>query len=336
MEDKIRALLKAYDIRGVYEKELNAENAYHLTRSFASAVSGKKICVSMDTRTSGPKLLKSVIRGLVDCGCSVTELGVVPIPVLGFLTWRRKYDFAVYVSASHNPPEYNGIRFRGSDGAGYVYPREEMYDRYVKKDFSGSSGVLCRKSENELLDEYYRYICGKVKLQRKLKVVLDPGNGSACRMLPMYEMMGCEAIGINVVMDGNFPGRGPNPNEKTLVKTSKLVIEKSADFGVAFDADADRGILIDDKGRFVPPEKIAILIAKYKKYKGNVVAALDCSSVMETELSSLGINVIRVRIGDVFVSHETKIHDAIIGVERSGHFFLPSFQSSDGHLRCRQ
>jgi phosphomannomutase len=180
------------------------------------------------------------------------------------------------------------------------------------------------------IERYRKYAAKRLHLQRSLKVVLDMGNGSACTMTSFYQNLGYECSVINGTMDGLFPGRGPSPTEKSLQTACKKVLQEHADYGVGFDPDADRGIIIDDLGRVLPPEKVAIIIAR-RRYKAGdlVISGFDCSMILERELEKDGINVRRERVGDVFVANRVKDDGAVLGVERSGHFFLPEFQYSD-------
>jgi len=156
------------------------------------------------------------------------------------------------------------------------------------------------------------------------------GNGAACTMPSLYDTLGFESVVINGEPDGMFPGRGPSPTEESLKAAAELVVKTGADYGVGFDPDADRGLVIDDKGRVVPPEKIAVILAKEKYGPGDkVVAGFDCSMIVEKELEPVGIKVIRERVGDVYVANRVKNERAVVGVERSAHFFLPEFQYSD-------
>jgi phosphomannomutase len=156
------------------------------------------------------------------------------------------------------------------------------------------------------------------------------GNGSACTMASFYRNLGLDCFVINGTMDGLFPGRGPAPNEESLQPACQEVLRNQADFGVGFDPDADRGIIIDDLGRVLPPEKVAIIIARRRYKRGDlVISGFDCSMMLERELQKDGIKVKRERVGDVFVANRVKNEHAKLGVERSGHFFLPEFQYSD-------
>ena len=336
IQGKIETIFRAYDIRGVYGVNITPEIVRDIGKAFTTFLGNKNnICMGRDTRKSGDVLLDSFISGARDAGCAVTKVGIVPIPVLGFLTWHNKYDSGVYISASHNPPEYNGIRIRGMDGAGFLDEHQKIKEIFLNKKFRQISSAerknLYEKNydPHRLLEEYFDFITKKIHLEKELTVVVDPGNGSAYGMLPLYEKLGCKVHGINIQPDGNFPGRGPNPDETSMKQSGEYLRKTGGDFAVAFDADADRGIILDEKGRLVPPEKIAVIIASHHGKKGNVVASMDSSLLLERELSDLGITVVREKVGDVFMAQAVKKHKAIIGVERSGHFFIPEFQASD-------
>lgn len=328
--EKIEKIFRAYDIRGIFGKDLTLDIAYDIGRAFGTKLGeGKKVCVSRDTRISGKALMEAFILGLIYSGCNSVKTGIIPIPVLGYYTWKKGFDAGVYISASHNPFEYNGIRFRGKDGAGLLYEKMGVKEAFMKKEFKEGKkeGYSIELNAEYILDDYFGYVKEKVNLNKKIKVVLDPGNGSAYRMLPLYENIGCEIYGINTIPNGKFPGRGPEPNKESLVATAEMVRNMKADFGVAFDADADRGIIMDNKGRIITPEKIAVVLAKNLFNEGKIVASVDCSILLEKELEDF--KIVRERVGDIFISQAVKKHDAIIGVERSGHFFIPAIQYSD-------
>jgi phosphomannomutase len=201
---------------------------------------------------------------------------------------------------------------------------------YREGGFLSGNGSVEDCSSEEAIDDYRRYVADKLHLENPLRAVLDMGNGSACTMDSFYEKLGMKCSVINGTMDGLFPGRGPAPNEESLQPACHQVLKTKADFGVGFDPDADRGIIIDDMGRVLPPEKVAIIIARRRYKSGDlVISGFDCSMMLERELKKDGIRVMRERVGDVFVANRVKNEDAVLGVERSGHFFLPEFQYSD-------
>ena len=323
-------VFRAYDVRGVYGTELTDDIARKVGRALGSYLHGGRIALGRDTRVSGPLVERAFLEGVLSTGCSVDSYGVLPISMIGFETWKGGYDAAAYISASHNPPEYNGIRFRTAEGYGMLYHETEMIDLYEKGAFRKGDGKMTDRSPDDAIRRYADYVEGKLAFDRPLRIVLDMGNGAACGTSPLYQRLGFDCWVTNDIPDGLFPGRGPAPTEESLREAAKMVVAAGADYGVGFDPDADRGLVIDDLGRIVPPEKVAVILAKERYRPGDrVVAGFDCSMILERELLPLGIDVIRERVGDVFIANRVKRDGAVIGVERSAHLFLPEFQLSD-------
>jgi len=322
-------VFRAYDVRGIYGTDLTENIARRVGKAFGTYING---CISLgrDTRVSGPSIEKAFLEGVLTTGCSLERYGLLPIPVLSYQTWKSGLDAAAYISASHNPPEYNGIRFRTAEGYGMLYHQTEMMDFYEERNFREGEGQKVDRSSEFAIRNYTGYVKDRLDFGRNLNVVLDMGNGSACTMPSLYEDLDFSLTVLNGEPDGMFPGRGPSPTEESLRAAAQVVLDKNADYGVGFDPDADRGLVIDDKGRIVPPEKIAIILAKEKYSSGDkVVAGFDCSMIVERELEPVGIEVIRERVGDVYVANRVRNEGAVVGVERSAHFFLPEFQYSD-------
>lgn len=323
-------VFRAYDVRGVYGTELTEDLVRRVGQSFGSFAGGGSVSLGRDTRISGPSLQKAFLEGLLETGCSVYSYGVIPIAVISFITSRQKLKAAAYISASHNPPEYNGVRFRTGDGYGLLYKQSAIMKFYKEGGFIQGQGRLKEGFAQVAIDDYGQYVKGLLHFDHKLKMVLDMGNGSACSMASFYRNLGLDSTVINGEMDGLFSGRGPAPNEKSLQPACQEVIRTGSDFGVGFDPDADRGMIIDDLGRVLPPEKVAIIIARRRYKPGDkLISGFDCSMMLERELEKDGIHVLRERVGDVFVANRVKNEGAVLGVERSGHFFLPEFQYSD-------
>jgi phosphomannomutase / phosphoglucomutase len=323
-------VFRAYDVRGVYGTDLNEELARRVGESFGSFAGGGSVSLGRDTRISGPSLEKAFLGGVLTTGCHVQSYGIIPIAILSYITRKMGLKAAAYISASHNPPEYNGVRFRTGDGYGLLYRESSIMKFYNEGGFLSGTGNVKDCSPARAIDEYRRYVSEKLHLERPLKAVLDMGNGSACTMASFYSNLGLDCSVLNGIMDGLFPGRGPSPDEKSLQPACREVVKKQANFGVGFDPDADRGIIIDDLGRVLPPEKVAIIIARRRYRRGDlVISGFDCSMMLERELQKDGIRVLRERVGDVFVANRVKNEEAVLGVERSGHFFLPEFQYSD-------
>ena len=323
-------VFRAYDVRGVYGTDLTEDLVRRIGQSFGSFAGGGSVSLGMDTRISGPSLEKAFLEGVLTAGCQVYSYGIIPISVLSYITRKMGLKAAAYISASHNPPKYNGVRFRTSDGYGLLYQESSIMKFYREGGFLSGRGMVVDRSPAQAIDEYRQYVAEKLHLDRSLKAVLDMGNGSACTMASFYRNLGLDCSVINGIMDGLFSGRGPSPNEESLKPACQEVLKNQADFGVGFDPDADRGIIIDDLGRVLPPEKVAIIIARRRYKRGDlVISGFDCSMMLERELQKDGIRVLRERVGDVFVANRVKNEGAVLGVERSGHFFLPEFQYSD-------
>jgi phosphomannomutase len=323
-------VFRAYDVRGVYGTDLTEELTRRIGESFGSFAEGGGVSLGRDTRISGPSLEKAFLDGILTTGCSVYSYGIIPIAVLSYITRKKGLKGAAYISASHNPPEYNGVRFRTADGYGLLYQQSSIMKFYLEGGFLSGKGRVENLPAGTAIDEYCHYVKGLLHLERPLKVVLDMGNGSACTMTSFYRNLGLDCTAINAEIDGRFPGRGPAPNEQSLEAACQEVRKVRADFGVGFDPDADRGIIIDDLGRVLPPEKVAIIIARRRYRRGDlVISGFDCSMMLERELEKDKIQVKRERVGDVFVANRVKNESAVLGVERSGHFFLPEFQYSD-------
>jgi phosphomannomutase/phosphoglucomutase len=323
-------VFRAYDVRGVYGTDLTEELVRRVGESFGSYAGGSGVALGRDTRISGPSLQKAFLEGVLATGCEVQSYGVIPIAILSYVTRADKLKAAAYISASHNPPEYNGVRFRTGDGYGLLYQDTSIMNFYREGGFLSGAGRVADRLADDAIERYRQYVARKLHFNRSLKVVLDMGNGSACTMNSFYQRLGFDAVLMNGTMDGNFSGRGPAPSEESLRPAAGAVLGNRADFGVGFDPDADRGIVIDDQGKVIPPEKVAIIIAKRRYQSGSlVISGFDCSMILERELEQDGIKVQRERVGDVFVANRVKNSGAVLGVERSGHFFLPEFQYSD-------
>jgi phosphomannomutase len=325
-------IFRAYDIRGIYPTELNEVIAERIGRAFGSYVKGSAVSLGRDTRKSGPELEKAFLKGVLSTGTEVHSYGIIPIAILSFMTMKESRSGAAYISASHNPPEYNGVRFRTKEGYGLLYKDSSIIKFYDIGDFltTKQQGTLINRDPGMAIEAYRDFVGKKLSIKRKLKVVLDTGNGSSGIIGPLYTGLGLDVKIINGSLDGGFPGRGPAPNEKSLEGASRAVVESEADFGVGFDPDADRGILIDERGGILPPEKVAVILAR-ERYKAQdlIISGFDCSMMLERQLEPDGIRVARERVGDVYVANRVKNEGAVLGVERSGHFFLPEFQYSD-------
>jgi phosphomannomutase len=277
-------------------------------------------------------LENAFLAGLASTGCNAVSVGLVPIPTSNFATKSGGYDAGAYITASHNPPEYNGIRFRHADGTGYTSEngaiKETFFGGQMLRARWNCLGKIEHAASDEFIGRYVGFIAEHTRLEGKLKVALDPGNGVAALTAPaLFRELGTDVWTVNDKVDGTFPARSPHPTEKNLGTLQDLVLSVGADFGAAYDGDGDRVVFVDDRGRVAQVEKIGIIVSRWmlKNKKGRVIVNIPCSMIVEDELAKIGAEVLRVRVGDVFISQALKEHDAAFAMEISAHYFVPTF-----------
>jgi|TARA_B100002003_G_scaffold55532_1_gene51000 phosphomannomutase len=327
-----RTIFRAYDIRGIYGGELTLATAERVGATFAAYHASKgtsgRICIGRDARTSSPDLEAAVIAGLRSGGCDVESVGMVPIPVANWWTWRGDFAGGVYITASHNPAEYNGIRFRHPDGTGFTDGNTEVRDLFFAgaPPSSAVEGDLSHVPEEEVLELFATFAAERIGSLEGMKIALDPGNGVGGVILEsLFQRFGATTEIINGEPDGSFPNRPSEPAPKNIGALMSLVAEGDFDCGIAFDGDCDRCVFVDDLGRAVQTEKIGIILARelLKLRRGPVLANVPCSMVLEDEIPKLGAKLVWIRVGDVFVCEELKKHDAVLALEISAHLFAP-------------
>ena len=332
--NELEKIFRAYDVRGVTNVDLTPEVMARIGMAYGTYLGGgAKVCVGRDGRTSSELLEQAFLSGLASTGCQATSVGLVPIPTSNFATFYRKFDAGAYITASHNPPEYNGIRFRNADGTGYTQENDRVKDQFFRGDFRkaawNSLGRIERADSQEVIDQYIEFILDRTKVEGSLKVALDPGNGVSALTAPaLFRKLGAQVDLVNERIDGTFPGRSPHPTEKNLGALQELVKSSGAAFGAAYDGDGDRVVFVDEKGRPAQVEKIGIIISKWLlkgKKGGRIIANVPCSMIVEEEINKAGGEVMRVRVGDVFISEAIRKHGALFAMEISAHFFVPTF-----------
>jgi phosphoglucosamine mutase len=303
-------------IRAVFNKDL-------LSLAFRAGLAvGRQysdVVVGQDTRASGDAMKNAVISGLRAAGAGCHDAGIVPTPTLAYIS--REFAAGVMVTASHNPPEYNGLKFLNPDGSSFGTSQQEQMEKAILAEsfetVRWEEMKDCRQYEGAIA----RHIEGIVaNLQHKVKVrvAVDAGGGAASVITPrLLEKLGCEVIALNCQYTGAFP-RGGEPSEANLTELCRLVKETGAAAGIAHDGDADRMMAIDDGGRYIPGDKLLVLLARAAGAK-EVVTTLDASMTIE----SMGFRVRRTRVGDTCVSAELK-KGGDFGGETSGAWIFPA------------
>jgi phosphomannomutase len=335
--DASQDIFRAYDIRGVYGTELDAEIGEQIGLVFGSYLRKSHetgtVSIGCDARISSPELQKAVSTGISRAGFDVDVIGMVPIPVANFCTWRaslgdKPYLAGVYITASHNPAEYNGIRFRHPDGAGYTEGNIEIKKMFFEgrvEDYS-ETGKINILSTEKALNNYTDFVKSKVGNLEGMRVAIDPGNGVGSIIIDeLFQKFSVQTSCINNEPDGRFPNRPSEPAPKNLGEIISMTKAGKFNFGVAYDGDADRCVFIDNAGIPVSPEKIGIIVAKslITPDSNKILAGVPCSMILEDEIPKIGGELIWIRVGDVFVCEELKKHNAVLAMEISAHFFAP-------------
>ncbi len=296
------------------------------------------IAVGRDTRTSGEMLLHAIEAGLLATGCDVVDCGVLPTPALQYLI-RGRYAGGAMITASHNPPEYNGVKIIEADGTEMGDQETlELERRIAGPSFSLQPWQSVGKETQapQLLDHYIDGIVSRFPESpgSGMLVIADPGSGPACRTTPeILRRIGCRVLTLNGAMDGTFPGRLPEPSEEGLRALADLVKSSGAAFGVAHDGDADRAVFIDENGTFVEENCELALVARHicRTKKGFIVTPVSSSGMIETVASEAGCNVVYTKVGSINVARtmHALIRDGktvVFGGEGNGGLIFPEHQ----------
>jgi len=326
MNDKKPRLFGTSGIRGRFGEKVTLELAVDTGRALATHLGGEReVVVGYDTRTSSQLLENALTAGIVECGCDVTRLGMVPTPLVGYAASRLGADAGVMITASHNPAPYNGIKLWNPDGMAYSPSQERVIEAIIhSRDFKRKGwDELGSISSIDIRDEYVREVLETVEIKKPLKVVIDSGCGAASHLSPLiFRKAGCRVITLNSQPDGFFPGRDPEPVPENLSELMDAVRSTGADLGIAHDGDADRMVAIDDQGRFASFDKLLALMAR--EIGGKIITTVDASLCVDECLGDCG-EVIRTRVGDVHVASTIAEEGARFGGEPSGTWLHPDF-----------
>ncbi|WP_457743128.1 phosphoglucosamine mutase [Thermococcus sp.] len=317
-------------IRGLFNEIVTPELALRVGKAIGTYLDGGKVVVGMDTRTSSETLKSALISGLLSTGAEVIDIGLAPTPLTGFAIGLYEADAGVTITASHNPPEYNGIKVWQSNGMAYTPDMENELEKILdsgnfRKVPWNEIGTLRRADPRE---DYIRKALEMVSLNDSYTVVVDTGNGAGSILSPYLQReLGNRVVSLNSHPSGFFV-RELEPNARSLSMLAKTVKAMKADVGIAHDGDADRIGVVDDEGNFVEYEVMLSLIAGYtlKKFgKGKIVTTVDAGFALDDYVRHFGGEVIRTRVGDVAVADELARHGGIFGGEPSGTWIIPQW-----------
>lgn len=330
---------KSYDIRGVFNKEFLAEDVVKIAYCYADLVK-QKVCIGYDVRTSSEIIFHNFVAGFMASGYNIINIGMVPTPVCNYYGIAHQLD-NVTITGSHTPAYYNGIKFFDKRGVIYNTRLRKLEEKYLNNDFKHADWDDLGKLEydGKAILEYSENIKSKIKIAKKIKVVLDCGNGTAGVVAPqLMEQLDCEVIVISKDIDGLFPNRSPEPKGDNLAFLQKRVVETKANFGCAFDGDADRSVFVDNKGRFLDGSVMSCFFARelLKKNKNAfIVASVDMSSALKTIVEENDGNLVWCPVGMKNIEHGLIENNAMFGGEVSSHFYFNDFYPfSDGILSC--
>jgi len=282
------------------------------------------IVVGRDGRLTGPMLSESLISGLIESGCHVVDIGMVPTPLVYFSTYTKGTGSGVMVTGSHNPPEYNGLKIMIAGETLSADRIQNLYSRILNQEFSSGSGS---STSINIDQDYMDTIKSDITLDRELNIVVDCGNGVAGNIAPkLFESLGAKVTKLFCLVDGRFPNHHPDPsNPENLEDLIKEVIDTGADLGLAFDGDGDRLGLVDNNGNVIWADRQMILYSRdvlSRKPGAKIIFDVKCSSLLPKDISEHGGEPIMSRTGHSFIKNKLKETDAELGGEMSGHIFF--------------
>jgi phosphomannomutase len=319
------SIFRAYDIRGIYGKDLTEEIMTRIGQA-AGTCSPGNFTIGRDFREHGAQLEEAFVSGLKKTGSTANLVGTCPVTLCVFANWKMKNDVAAYITASHLPAEWNGVKFFHQDGVGFFEDENKKLGEISSSgNFRRGTGSV--KKLTGMDEEYSNFVAERIKPER-INVVVDFGNGAACLLVPkILKKIGVKASFLFDWPDPTFSNRDPEPKPESLAALSKRVLKEKADLGIAFDGDGDRAMFVDDTGRVIMTEQSAILFIRdiMQTQKGPVVVNIECSDIIEDEVKKYGEPVFRIPVGHTFLVQETKKHNAVFGVEKSGHICVPKF-----------
>lgn len=321
-------IFRQYDIRGIWGEDLTENVANLVGKAYGTFVrrnGGKRVVVGHDNRASSPPLRAALVDGLLSTGCDVIDIGETLTPILYFARHNYGAEGGVMITGSHNPPQYNGFKLCWGVGTLFGEQIQHIREMIEACDFETGSGTLTLRDAKS---DYYNWIAEHIKLgERKLRVVVDAGNGTAGPIVPpLLRRLGCDVIELYCESDNTFPNHHPDPvKEENIRDLIAKVIESNADVGLGFDGDGDRLGVVDDKGNIIWGDYLLILFAReiLRTHPGaKIIIEVKCSQAAIEEVKRLGGVPILSRTGHSFIKDALHKEGALLAGEMSGHMFF--------------
>ncbi len=321
-------IFRQYDIRGVVDQDLNSESVKLLGQGIGTYFRQRQkeeVVLGRDCRLSSPLLAKAMTDGLLATGCRVIDLGIIPTPLLYFAIYSQDREAGVMITGSHNPPQYNGFKIMIGQETLYGQAIQDIYTIIKQGDFIHQPSQMT--SSYNIVPEYNDYVVKNIRLKKKLKVVIDAGNGTAGVIAcPIFKELGCEVIELYCEMDGHFPHHHPDPTlPEALQDLIHQVAESKADLGIAYDGDGDRLGVVDDKGHIIWGDQLMIIFARdiLPSHPGApIISEVKASKLLYEEIEKLGGRPIMWKTGHSLIKKKIKEEKALLAGEMSGHLFF--------------
>jgi phosphoglucosamine mutase len=317
-------------IRGIVNQDLTLKLAIQTGLAVATATNAGKITTAHDTRTTATTIENALTAGLLAGGVQVVKLGLIPTPLLAYATRQLKANMGVMITASHNPPQYNGIKLFSPNTMAYTEKQQDKIERLISKQrYRRQTYEKIGTTTTADATRDYIEALKKIALRKHWRIILDPGNGATCHLAPrIFQALGCKIVTINVQPDGYFPGRSPEPDEGSLAELCKMTKQLRAEAGFAYDGDGDRMVAVTERGDFASFDQTLAAYAAYivKENKGaTIITIVEASMCIEKMVQQRGGKVYRTKVGDVAVAEEIKKQRAIFGGEPCGAWIHPQF-----------
>ncbi len=321
-------VFRQYDIRGIVGEQLNEESYYLIGKGFGTMLRNKgmkSIVIGGDARHSTRGFMESFIKGALETGCEITDIGMVATPILYFAIWELKQDGGAMVTASHNPSQYNGCKLNLGLGSVYADALQDLLKLIQSEKFVQGDGKLIKNES--VVEDYIQYIVDNVDISRPVKVIVDGGNGMGGPYLPeILRRKGCEVIEMYCEPDGDFPNHHPDPTvEKNMVDLARAVVEAEYELGIGLDGDADRIGVVDEKGKMLFGDQILNILARDYLAKNpgkTVIADVKCSKNLYDDIKARGGKAIMYKTGHANIKMRMKEIGVEFAGEMSGHVFL--------------
>ena len=321
------SIFRAYDIRGIAYEDLSEDLVLSVGKALGTLILRRGldgINVGRDGRLSSPDMFRWITEGITSTGCNVVDLGIIPTPLLYFSTHMLEYKNGVVITGSHNSSEYNGFKIVVDNKSLFGEEIQTIKKIIESLDFSIGNG---RKEEDKIIEAYIKELTSNIKLKRRVKVVIDCGNGATSVLAKeCYEKLECEVIDLFSDLDGNFPNHHPDPSKPENMKDLiEKVISTDAEIGIAFDGDGDRLGVVSAKGEIIYPDMQMILFSQQvlkRKQGSKIVYDVKCSKLLPESITKNGGVPIISKTGHSFIKNKIRQVSAALGGEMSGHIFF--------------